>query len=375
LPCFEPKSFEKPAQIISYTFPIFFELKNILLFRFEHPSFLYALLLVPLIILFWFLMARRKKALFARMGNTDTLKRLIPDDEPYKHNLKFGLWIVAFMAILIALANPQIGNKKERVKRKSVDVILALDVSRSMMAQDIVPNRLERAKQFSVRLIDELKGNRIGTVVFAGNAYLQMPLTIDYATASVFIKSANCEMTPVQGTAIGEAVAKAVEAYPKDSKTHKALIIVTDGEDHDSDATAAVRKAANAGVLIFTVGVGGLKSVPIPEITEDGVTRFKIDESGKQIATKLNETALKDLAEAGNGAYFNIATSNNDDVATALRKSVDELEKSEFETRMFSSYESYYQYFVLFALICLLLDSYISFRKNKWIDERDIFNI
>ncbi|MEY4925685.1 MAG: hypothetical protein RI894_121 [Bacteroidota bacterium] len=345
------------------------------MFRFEHPSFLYALLLVPLIILFWFLMARRKKALFARMGNTDTLKRLIPDDEPYKHNLKFGLWIVAFMAILIALANPQIGNKKERVKRKSVDVILALDVSRSMMAQDIVPNRLERAKQFSVRLIDELKGNRIGTVVFAGNAYLQMPLTIDYATASVFIKSANCEMTPVQGTAIGEAVAKAVEAYPKDSKTHKALIIVTDGEDHDSDATAAVRKAANAGVLIFTVGVGGLKSVPIPEITEDGVTRFKIDESGKQIATKLNETALKDLAEAGNGAYFNIATSNNDDVATALRKSVDELEKSEFETRMFSSYESYYQYFVLFALICLLLDSYISFRKNKWIDERDIFNI
>ena len=345
------------------------------MFRFENLFFLYYLLLVVLLIAFWLFVKRRNESLFLNLGVRETVARLMPDYEPYKPVIKFALWCAAIIGIIIALANPQFGNKKERVTRKSVDVIVALDISRSMMAQDIVPNRLERAKQFAVRLIDELKGNRIGTVVFAGNAYLQMPLTIDYATAAVFIKSANCDFASVQGTAVGEAVTRAMESFPKDSKTHKALIIVTDGEDHDSEATAAVQKAADAGILIFTVGVGGTKGVPIPEMTDDGVIRFKIDASGKQISTKLNETALIALAKAGNGHYFNISNSGNDEVTAALRKSVDELEKSEFEMRMFSSYESYYQYFVLFALSCLLADAYISFRRNQWLEARDIFNI
>ncbi len=345
------------------------------MFRFEFPSFLYGLIFVALFIAFWLWTRRRDAVLLLKLGNNETIARLMPHTDPYKNKIKFGLWLLAFTSLVIALANPQLGNKKERVKRKSVDVIVALDVSRSMMAQDIVPNRLERAKQFAVKIIEELKGNRIGTVVFAGNAYLQMPLTIDYATAEVFVKAANCEMAPIQGTAIGDAVQKALEAFPKDSKTHKALIILTDGEDHDSEALSAVAKAADAGVMTFTVGVGGANGVPIPEMTEDGVTRLKIDESGKQISTKLNEPALTELAEKGNGTYFNISNTSNDEVLNALRKSVDELEKSEFEVRMFSSYETYYQYFVFFALTCLLLDSYISYRKNKWLAERDIFNI
>ncbi len=345
------------------------------MFRFEYPSFLYGLILVVLFIAFWLWTRRREELLLTKLGDSATLHRLMPHRDPYKNKIKLGLWLLAFTSLIIALANPQLGNKKERVKRKSVDVIVAIDVSRSMMAQDVVPNRLERAKQFAVKLIDELKGNRIGTVVFAGNAYLQMPLTIDYATAEVFVKAANCEMAPLQGTTIGEAVQRAMDAFPKDSKTHKALILLTDGEDHDSEALAAVAKAADMGVMTFTVGVGGSNGVPIPELTEDGVTRFKIDESGKQITTKLNEAALTELAQKGNGAYFNISNTSNDEVLNALRKNVDELEKSEFEVRMFSSYETYYQYFVFFALTCLLLDSYISFRKNKWLAERDIFNV
>lgn len=345
------------------------------MFRFENPIFLYGLLWLLLLIALTIGLMRRSRAALARLGDFQTIQRLLPTYEPYKKNLKFVLWTVAVFAVIIALANPQFGTKKERVKRKSVDVIVALDVSRSMLAQDIAPNRLERAKQFTVKLIEQLKGNRIGTVVFAGNAYLQMPLTIDYATAQVFVKSATCEMVPVQGTALADALAKAQQSFPKDSKTHKALIIVTDGEDHDSEALSAVKKAAAADILVFTVGVGTANGVPIPELTEDGVTRFKIDESGKQIITKLNEEALTDLAKAGSGSYFNLASSNNDEIIAALRKSVDELEKTEFEMRMFSSYESYYQYFVFLALLCLLVDSYISFRKNKWLAARDIFNI
>jgi Ca-activated chloride channel homolog len=335
------------------------------MFRFEHPEMLYWLFALPVLIFaFRFIQNQKAKQLTA-FGKSEVVAQLLRHYAPFKTPLKFSLWVFAMVFLVFAIANPQFGTKKQRVKRKAVDVMLALDVSRSMLAQDALPSRLALAKQFTGRLVEQLKGNRIGTIMFAGNAYLQMPLTTDYAAANIFIQSADCEMLPTQGTAISEAVALGTESFPKDNKNHRVIIVITDGEDHDSAAKNAVEKAADDNILVYTIGIGSPQGAPIPETSEDGVTKLKIDASGATILSKLNEPFLKELAETGNGAYFNLA--NNPDVFNALRKSIDKLEKKEFEARMFSSYESYYQYLVAAALILLLLEVGISYRNTaKW---------
>jgi Ca-activated chloride channel homolog len=335
------------------------------LFRFEHPEFLYWLFLLPVLIFVFRFLEQRKAKQFAAFGTNEVVAQLLRHYAPFKAPLKFGIWLFAAVLLVFAMANPQFGTKKQRVKRKSVDVMLAMDVSRSMQAQDALPSRLALAKQFIGKLVEQLKGNRIGTIMFAGNAYLQMPLTTDYAAANIFIQSADCEMLPTQGTAISEAVELGMESFPKDNKNHRVIIVITDGEDHEEGAKAIVEKAAEDNILVYTIGIGTAQGAPIPETSEDGITKLKLDESGATILSKLNEPFLKELAEAGNGAYFNLA--NNPDVFNALRKSIDKLEKKEFEARMFSSYESYYQYLVAAALLLLLLETGISYRNTaKW---------
>ena len=335
------------------------------MFRLEHPEMLYWLLALPVFVFaFRFLQAQKAKQL-AAFGTNEVVAQLLRHYAPFKTPLKLGLWLCAMVFVVLAIANPQFGTKKQRVKRKAVDVMLALDVSRSMLAQDALPSRLALAKQFTGRLVEQLKGNRIGTIMFAGNAYLQMPLTTDYAAANIFIQSADCEMLPTQGTAISEAVALGAESFPKDNKNHRIIIVITDGEDHESAAEKAVQQADDDNILVYTIGIGTAQGAPIPETSEDGVTKMKIDASGATIVSKLNEPFLKELAEMGNGAYFNLA--NNPDVYNALRKSIDKLEKKEFEARMFSAYESYYQYLVAAALVLLLLETAITYRNTeKW---------
>jgi Ca-activated chloride channel homolog len=342
-------------------------------FRFEHSYFFYGLLLLPFFYLTFRWTVRQRTAALARFGDWATVRQLMPTYDADKYTLKFGLGAMVFVCLILAAANPQFGTKKEKVMRKSVDVFVALDISKSMLAQDVLPNRMERAKLFAYKLIEELKGNRIGTIVFAGNAYLQMPLTTDYAAAAVFIKSANPEMAPSQGTAIGEAIAMSMQSFAKDSKTHRALIIISDGEDHDSDAVKKAAEAADADILVYTVGVGSAKGAQIPETSEDGFTKAKIDASGAPILTKINEAALKDIAQAGNGAYFNLA--DNAQIITTLKKSVDKIEKSEFEARMFSAYDSYFSYFVALALLFLALEAWTDYQQNKWWAAQDIFKV
>lgn len=343
------------------------------MFRFEHPEFLYWLFLLPVFVFVFRFLQQRKARQLAAFGTNEVVAQLLRHYAPFKTVLKFALWLFAMVFIVFALANPQFGTKKQRVKRKSVDVMIALDVSRSMEAQDAVPSRLASAKQFVGRLVEQLKGNRIGTIVFAGNAYLQMPLTTDYAAANIFIQSADCEMLPTQGTAIADALELGMKSFPKDNKNHRVIIVVTDGEDHEPNAKDIVEKAADDNILVYTVGIGTAQGAPIPETSEDGVTKLKIDESGATILSKLNEPFLRELAEAGNGAYFNLA--NNPDVFNALRKSINKLEKKEFETRMFSTYESYYQYLVFAALLLLLLETGISYRNTKKWQFGSIFEV
>jgi Ca-activated chloride channel family protein len=341
-------------------------------FRFENADYLYALLLIPLFIVVFLLIQRARKNAFAKFGNISLLSQLMPSYSKYKHTFKFILLLIGISFLIIGWANPQWGTKREKVKRKSVDIFLALDISQSMMAEDVPPNRMERAKRFTQNLIQKLKGDRIGIILFAGNAYLQMPLTTDYAAAQLFLRSANPSQAPAQGTAISEAIDLAEKSFEEDNKKHKAIIIISDGETHDEDALGRARKAADDGLLIYSVGVGTAGGGLIPTII-GGRSDYKRDNTGQPVRTSLNEQMMKDLADAGKGFYFNLSSNNVEELSTSLRNGIDKLEKREFEARVFNEYESYFQYFIGLALLFLIAEFIISYRKNRWIGEKDFF--
>jgi Ca-activated chloride channel homolog len=340
------------------------------MFRFEHTTYLYALALIPFLAVFFYLMRRLRAKSLLRFGETDLVRRLMPQVSMLKHPFKFSMLMVAFALMVVAWANPQCGTKREKVKRKASDVIIALDISNSMLSDDIKPNRLDRARAFALDLISSLKGERIGSIVFAGNAYLQMPLTTDYAAAALFIKSSNPDQAPTQGTAISEAIDVAERAYGADAKNNKVLIILSDGEDHDSEALARAKEARENGLLIFTIGVGTTEGGFIP-LDFGGVQDYKRDENGQPIRTKINEQMMRDLANAGEGEYFNIA--NTSGVINALKNRVDRLEKRELEARSFTEFESYFQWFLLPAILILIWEFIMPYRKSNW-ESRDIFN-
>ena len=341
------------------------------MFRFEHLDHFYALALIPVLTIFFIWMRRKRLKALLRFGETDLVKRLMPQVSNIKHQLKFGVLMLAFGLLVIAWANPQLGTKREKAKRKASDVIIALDISNSMLSDDIKPSRLELARAFTLDLVQALKGERIGSIVFAGNAYLQMPLTTDYAAAAMFIKSSNPNQAPTQGTAISEAIDVAERAFGDKVKGNKVLIIISDGEDHDSEAIERAKKAKDNGLVVFTVGVGSTEGGFMP-IDFGGTTDYKRDEKGQPIKTKLNEKMLKELATVSEGEYFNIANTKN--VIEALQNRIEKVEKREMELRSFSEYESYFQYFVLFALLILVLEFMMVYRKSDW-EEKDIFKI
>jgi len=296
----------------------------------------------------------------------------MPDASRYKHLIKYGLLMLALTALVIAWANPQYGTKKEKVKRKSVDVFIALDISQSMMAEDIRPSRMDRARRFAQSLVEELKGERMGTIIFAGNAYLQMPLTTDYAAAQMFIKSANPKMAASQGTAISDAIDLAERSFEEENKQHKVLVIISDGENHDEEALELAKKANENGLLIFTVGVGTAEGGFIPTRIA-GRPDYKRDNAGNPVRSQLNEDMLQQLADAGSGDYFRL--SEGDQIEPALRERIDKVEKRELEQRSFNEYESYFQYFLGLGLIFILLEFVISYRKSKWMEGKDIFKV
>ena len=341
------------------------------MFRFEHLDHFYALALIPILTLFFIFMRRKRLKALLRFGETDLVKRLMPQVSSIKHQLKFGILMLVFGLLVIAWANPQLGTKREKAKRKASDVIIALDISNSMLSDDIKPSRLELARAFTLDLVQALKGERIGSIVFAGNAYLQMPLTTDYAAAAMFIKSSNPNQAPTQGTAISEAIDVAERAFGEKTKDNKVLIIISDGEDHDSEAIERAKKAKDNGLIVFTVGVGTAEGGFMP-VDFGGTTDYKRDEKGQPIKTKLNEQMMKDLAASGDGEYFNIANTKN--VIEALQNRIEKVEKREMELRSFSEYESYFQYFVLFALLILVFEFMMAYRKSDW-EEKDIFKI
>ncbi|MBT8219677.1 MAG: VWA domain-containing protein [Bacteroidia bacterium] len=341
------------------------------MFRFENEYFLYALFMVPLLLaLFGGVMWWRKRKL-KQLGNLKLLDRLTPQYSRYKHWTKSILILLSLGFLIIGWANPQWGTKKEKVKRKSIDVFLAMDISNSMLAEDIAPSRMERTRNFTVKLIDQLKGERIGLILFAGNAYLQMPLTTDYAAAELFVRSANPSQAPAQGTAISEAIDLAEQSFSEDNKQHKVLIVLSDGENHDEEALERAQSAAANGLLIFAIGVGTPNGGYIPQAI-GGRRDFKRDSEGAPIMTRLNEQMLADLASAGNGSYFNLA--EGEKIVDALKTSLDRVEKRELEQRSFSEFESYFQYFIGIGLLLLIVEFLIPYTRSGILAGKDLFS-
>ncbi len=340
------------------------------MYRFEEFEHLYALGIIPILIGIFVWMWYIRKRTLAKFANVSLLDQLVPNMSKYKHGVKFGLLMIGLAVLIIAWSNPQYGAKREKIKRKSVDVFIALDISESMLATDISPNRLERAKRFAQNLVKELKGEHIGTIIFAGQADLQTPLSIDYNLSLSLLQSSNTRMIPIQGTAIGQAIELAQRSFQESKKSHQALVIISDGESHEGQALSKAKEAHENGMLIYTVGVGTTGGSLIP-IQVAGFKDYKKDKDGKAVRTAINEQMLADLASAAGGAYFNI--SDGEKVITSLRDRIEKIEKSEFETRSFTEFESYFQWFILLALLIIIVEFVISYQKSKYLKDKDMF--
>lgn len=339
--------------------------------RFAHDEYLYALILLPVLLALFLWALRLRRQGLQRFGNPEILRRLMPAMGKYKRGIKFLLHLAAVGLVILSIANPQIGTKLEEVKREGVDIMIALDVSNSMKAEDLRPNRLENSRQEIARMIDKLQNDRIGLIVFGGESYLQLPLTTDYSAAKLILSTIDVDVVPVPGTAIGSSIKLAMKSFAEGETKHKVIIIITDGENHEDDAIAAAKDAAGEGVVIHTIGMGSPEGAPIPIYENNVQTGFKRDGNGATVITKLDEQGLQQIAEAGKGQY--VRATNQQSELDAILKEIQSMEKKEFGAKIFTEYEDRFQYFLGAACLLLLAEFFVSERKNRWLSQLSFF--
>lgn len=340
------------------------------LFQFENEIYLYGLLVIPLLLVLRIIIQYFTKKRLLLFGNKELIQKLSPNYSPLRKNLKFSILLLALFFLLIGIANPQIGSKLEKSKRQGVDLLLAVDISNSMLAQDIKPNRLERSKMAISQLIDKLNGDRIGVIVFAGKAYPQLPITTDYGAAKMFLSSVNTDYVNVQGTSLASAIELGIESLQSNEekgnskKKNKAIVIITDGEDHEEGAIDAAQEAVKQNIKIYTIGMGLAEGSPIPVYSNGKITGFKKDNQGNTIITKLNEEILQKIAKEGKGSYVR---ANNTKVGLdKIFEEINSLEKGEIEVRTFNDYEDRFQIPILIVLIFIIIELLIPNRKSKF---------
>ena len=340
------------------------------MFRFGNSEFLWVLLIIPVLaLIFTWSRIARKRAL-KRFGHEQTMHVLMPFASKSRPVFKFIVLMLALAFFIVGAARPQFGSKLKKVQREGVELMIALDVSNSMMAEDIQPNRLERSKRAISRLIDRLEDDKIGLIVFAGEAYIQLPITSDYNSAKLFLNSVNTQIVPTQGTAIGSAINMAARSFSPEGESNKAIIVITDGENHEDDAVSAAEQAAENGMVVHTIGMGLPEGSPIP-VLRNGQKDYLKDNSGEVVITKLNETMLEKISSAGNGIYVR---ANNAQVGlNALFDEINKLEKEEMESLVYSEYDDQFQYFFAIGLFLLLLEFVILERKNKYFRKVNLF--
>jgi Ca-activated chloride channel homolog len=343
------------------------------MFRFANIEYFWFLALVPVLLLIFLMMLRWKKKALESFGDSEVVQQLMPDVSHTRPKWKLAFQMLAFILLIVAITAPQMGSKMEEIKREGVDIMLALDVSNSMLAEDLSPNRLERAKRAMLQMVDNLKGDRIGIVVFAGEAYVQLPITTDYGAAKMFLNTINTEIVPTQGTAIGTAIDLSIRSFGenKENKKNRAIIIISDGEDHQDDPVGAAKRAAEEGIVVYTVGMGSPQGAPIPSFKNGRPAGFKTDRDGQTVITRLDEATLQEIASATGGMY--IRATNAQAGLTAIMDDISQMEKQEFSASMFSDYEDQFQYFVALALLLLTLDFFMPEKKSRWSGKLNLF--
>lgn len=336
------------------------------MFRFANSEYINLMFVLLIVIgIFAYAMYKRNDNL-KKFGNIEILRQFMPGYTTAKYYVKFSLLVLAIICGIIMIARPQFGTKIEIVKRKGVEVMIAMDVSNSMLAEDIQPNRLERSKQMIYKFVDGMENDKMGLIVFAGQSFTQLPITSDYGAAKMYASNITTDMIPTQGTAIGSAIKLAVRSFSNQENIGRSIIIITDGENHEDDAVSEAKKAAEQGIQVNVIGIGNPEGSPIP--TGNG---FKKDRSGQVVMTKLNEQMCQQIAEAGNGIYVHANVSSN-----ALKNIQDELNKTstgETESKVPTEYDEQFQIFAIIALILLLIDIVIREKKNKFLSNLKLF--
>lgn len=343
------------------------------MFRFEKPDILYGFAAIFFIIVLYIVSLRYKKQALKKFGDIKVISQLMPDISYFRPKFKFSFIIIALSFILFAMAGPQFGSKLQEIKREGFEIIIALDVSNSMMAEDIKPNRLERAKRSISKLIDRLHDDKLGLIVFAGDAYTQLPITTDYTAAKMFLESVNSGFIPKQGTAIGAAIELGAKSFSPDNEKDKALIIISDGENHEDNAIEMAELAQEKNIKIYTIGMGLPKGAPIPVYNRYGQRDFRKDKEGNIVITKLDDKMLQQIAAAGDGIY--IRANNTKTGLNSLFDEINKLDKQELETGVYSDYDDKFQYFIGFAIFLLILEFFILERKNKYLKNINIFKV
>ncbi|MCF8381636.1 MAG: VWA domain-containing protein [Bacteroidales bacterium] len=344
--------------------------------RFERIEFLYLLLLIPVLLVLYFIAYYSSKRNFKKFAAYELKGFLFPLESWFRKGLKFAIWIFAFGMLIIALAGPQVGSKLKEVQKRGREIVIALDVSNSMLSEDIKPNRLEMAKQSLNRMLNEMEDDKVGLIVFAGDAYTQIPITNDYGAARLFLNSVSTEIVSKQGTAIASAIELASRSFSPESADgnsgggkSRAIIIITDGENHEGDAIAAAKEAAEKGIVIHSIGLGSPEGVPIP--TFPGSREFRRDKDGNVVVSRLDETILKQISSITKGYY--VRAGKNTAGLQQLMQKINEMETEEYTTKVFAEYIERFQFFVGIALILLLVEFLVMQKKSLWLKKFKIF--
>lgn len=342
------------------------------MYELEEKGYLYLLGIIPALVLLFFYVLYWKRKKQREFGEMELVKKLSPQRSVFKLVLKFVLMLLAITALILGLVNPKIGTKMETIKREGIDIVFAMDVSKSMLAEDVAPNRLDKSKQIVSQIINQLGNDRIGIVAYAGSAFPVLPITTDYSVSKMFLQSMNTSIVSSQGTSLEDAIKLSSTYFDKGNKTSKLLILISDGEDHSEGAADAAAEANKNGMKIITIGIGTEKGGPIP-LKQNGVVQsFKRDNNNEVVITKLNEDSLKEIAKATKGGY--VSGNSTKEVLAYVKKALDNIQKTEFEATQMADFESQFQWFLGIAFALLFLDVFFLERKTSWIAKLNLFN-
>ena len=339
------------------------------MFRFADPTYLYLLIILPFIAAFYIYSNYRRKRNIRKFGDPELLAKLMPEVSKYRPNVKFWLTFAALTLTIFLLARPQFGSKLETVKRKGVAVVIALDISNSMLAQDVTPSRLDKSKKLISKLVDEFDNDKVGLIVFAGDAFTQLPITSDYVSAKMFLESISPALITTQGTAIGKAIDVAMRSFTPQEGVGRAIVIITDGENHEGGAVEAAQEAAKKGIRVFVLGVGSPDGAPIPI---EGTNEYRKDNSGNVIVTRLNEQMCQEIAKAGDGMYIRVDNTNS--AQRALNSEINKMAKTDVESKVYTEFNEQFQAIAWLILILLLVEMLILERKNPLFKNIKLFH-